>query len=43
MDERTYVLDVRHADPAEASRFQRESKSLPDTGDLPIVYLVALH
>jgi len=36
-------LRVRNAESAEASRFERESKSLPDKDDLPIVYLVDLY
>ena len=36
-------LRVRNADGSEASRFERESKSLPDDIDLPIVYLVDLY
>jgi hypothetical protein len=36
-------LRVRQADASEAGRFDRESKSLPQNGDLPIVYLVDLY
>lgn len=36
-------LKVRNADSPEAARFERESKSLPDKDDLPIVYLVDLY
>jgi hypothetical protein len=36
-------LQVRIAGDAEASRFERESKSLPEGDDLPIVYLVDLY
>lgn len=36
-------LRVRQADAAESARFERESKSLPQDGDLPIVYLVDLY
>jgi hypothetical protein len=36
-------LAVRNASSFEAARFERESKSLPDQGDLPIVYLVLLY
>jgi len=36
-------LRVRQADGAETGRFDRESKSLAEDGDLPIVYLVDLY
>jgi hypothetical protein len=36
-------LRVRNADLTEMSRFERESKSLPKDGDLPMVYLVDLY
>jgi hypothetical protein len=36
-------LRVRQAEGAETARFERESKSLPQDGDLPVVYLVDLY
>ena len=36
-------LTVRGADSVEASRFERESKYLPEDDDLPVVYLVKLY
>lgn len=36
-------LAVRQANSFEAARFERESKSLPAGGDLPIVFLVVLY
>jgi hypothetical protein len=36
-------LAIRNANSFEAERFERESKSLSDDGDLPIVYLVNLY
>ena len=36
-------LRVRNADASAMSRFERELKSLPQDGDLPIVYLVDLY
>ena len=39
----TEKLQVRNALSHEATQFEREAKSLPDEGDLPIVYLVNLY
>lgn len=36
-------LQIRNADAAAISRFEREAKLLPDKDELPIVYLVDLY